>query len=776
MFLNNCIVLTSENIKKQILLNRDELVNVKIYSINEFKNLYYKSTTKTLSYIKNKYSVTLEIAKIYLDNLFYIVDKKYNNEKLDFLVKLKKDLIKNNYLKLNQNFINFLTGKKIYFYNLKYEKDIEKLKNLLNKISSVSILNDNINNFNHKIYSFDEVNIEVAYVAEEICKLVKRKINLNNIYLVNLDDDYREVIKNIFPMFNLPFSLNDKDTLYNTNLAIEFLNHFDLGVEKALEYISNLVKSKEDEAIYNLIVDIINKYIDLDEDLYDMIKYTFKKTKIKGISYKECIKETSVFNKFLEEDYVFMLNFSNNTPRIYKDEDYLSNIELKILGLNTTDILNKQEKLKYIDAIKNIYNLILTNSILDETNKISILNDTLDYEVIKKEEFISLYSDLYNKMELAKELDLFYKFKTIYKNLIALYNHYQDADYKNYDHSFKGINKDDLKQYLNNSLTLSYSSLDKYYRCPFSFYINNILKLDKYEDTFYQVVGRIFHYCLEKYDLPFLEVFEKAKNRESYDFNKREEFFLELLKEELRFVINSIKSQNTYSTLDKELHEQKICVVLNKEIKVNFVGIIDKIKFKEEDNKTYVAIIDYKTGLPNISLSLIKYGLGMQLPIYLYLIKNYEKLKNSCIVGLYLQKVVNEKVAPGINDYCEEKRKNLLLQGYSNSDIKVLEKFDNTFINSKLIKGMKLKKDNNFYSYSKVLSDEHFDYIYNITLDNINKGIDNILNGEFKIEPKRINKENYGCSFCKFRDICFCKESDIKDLKELKLEDILEGL
>ena len=60
--------------------------------------------------------------------------------------------------------------------------------------------------------------------------------------------------------------------------------------------------------------------------------------------------------------------------------------------------------------------------------------------------------------------------------------------------------------------------------------------------------------------------------------------------------------------------------------------------YKEEDNVTPVAIIDYKTGNANIDLKYIDYSLNMQLPIYIYLINN-SKLKNIRLVGFYLQKI-----------------------------------------------------------------------------------------------------------------------------------------
>ena len=36
--------------------------------------------------------------------------------------------------------------------------------------------------------------------------------------------------------------------------------------------------------------------------------------------------------------------------------------------------------------------------------------------------------------------------------------------------------------------------------------------------------------------------------------------------------------------------------------------------------------------------------------------------------------------------------------------------------------------------------------------------IDNIRNGNFDINPKKIGDKNYGCEFCKYKDICFRKK------------------
>ena len=106
---------------------------------------------------------------------------------------------------------------------------------------------------------------------------------------------------------------------------------------------------------------------------------------------------------------------------------------------------------------------------------------------------------------------------------------------------------------------------------------------------------------------------------------------------------------------------------------IHFIGIIDKILYYVDNDITYIALIDYKTGNDEISLKYFKYGLNIQLPIYLYL-SSQLLFNNPTYTGFYLQKFnISEK------DY--------RLVGYSNSDKDILSYLDNNYDNSKIIKG-----------------------------------------------------------------------------------------
>ena len=197
------------------------------------------------------------------------------------------------------------------------------------------------------------------------------------------------------------------------------------------------------------------------------------------------------------------------------------------------------------------------------------------------------------------------------------------------------------------------------------------------------------------------------------------------------------------------MYEKKVSVEFDNNVK--FVGIIDKILYYVDNEKTYISLIDYKTGNDDISLKYLKLGLDIQLPIYLYLSSKLE-FNNPIYVGFYLQKL-------NIKD------KDYRLVGYSNSDPNILKIGDNNFENSKIIKGMKTLKDGSFSKHSKVLSNDEIENIRKETEDKIISVINNIKKNEFSINPKVINGYNKGCEYCQFKDICYVEKKNYDNIK-----------
>ena len=784
---NNTIIVTNYFNKLNILrdLNSSSMLyNINFISMEELiKRFYFSYDENAIYYLMNKYKVNVDTSLVYLKNLYYIdIKKNYNNSKLDNLKDIKKDLIDNKLLIFDDLFLNYAKNKKIIFYKYNYFTKLEiNLIKKLEDITDVLIISKEYEINKHDVLEFNSMYDEVEFVAKEILKLIEKGVSVSNIKITNLDNDYIDIINSLFKMYNLKIDYFS-EKLISTFICQEYLS-MNGDVKDRVDLLSSKYKNNR---ILDKIIDIVNKYIGFDNEVIvnEMIRYEFKNTLLPQIKTKNMIQVVDYKEyPFSSNDYVFMLNFNQNKiPAVYKDEDYIPDKLKDDLLCDTSLYLNKMERESSIKNILNIKNLIITYKISSPFNTFypSNLISDLNFDVYKKKfDLDSSYSDLGTKIRLSKMLDNYIKTGSISSDLKFLYSNYSDISYSKYNHKYKSINKDLLKEYLDSKLTLSYSSMDNYYKCAFRYYLANVLKLDIYEEKFEAYVGSLVHYVLEN-------VLSKAKDVDSLidEFilkndrviDKKEEFFIQNLKKDIQFVVYIILEHMSNSNLNDMLFEEKIEVKKNADFSVVFKGFIDKIVYEKKNDLTNIAIIDYKTGSTDINLGYVPYGLFMQLPVYLYLAKNSNKLNNIRFAGFYLQRVLNNKVSINYKkSYDELRRENVLLYGYSNSDQDLLSQFDNTYKNSRFIKSMRLDKSGNFSRYSKVLNDKQIDNLIKMTDKKIDEAIKNICLSSFEINPKRNEKEVLGCKFCNFKDICFKEYSDEVLVEEDKSLSFLGG-
>ena len=777
MIKNNSIIITNVYLKNKLIeeiRNSDILLNINFMTMDELRyNLYFSYDEKAVHYIINKYNVNYDIAIKYLNNLYYLNSNNIDDKKIKKLIDIKQDLDDNNLLYYNSLFIKSLFNKDVIIYNYKFLNKFDKLLiEDVKKISNVIIYNDDYIEYEHKyIYECNDIEEEINFVAIRINNLINDGISINDIKICGVNNEYNNYIKKIFGFYNIPITFNDS-YLYATTIAQDFLNNMSNSFSESLEFISNKYNLKDEKIlnIYNSIVNIVNKYVFVDNllDVKDMIINDFKNKKINIINLSNEIVITNSLDNVYDK-YVFLMNFSQGMiPNNYKDEDYLNDELRDKLCIDTSSDLNKLSHDKWLYDIKHTKNIFITYKKNSPSGDfyLSSLNDKLNLE-IKKPDISYNYSNIYNRILLTNEIDNLVKYNLNTIELELLYNNYKDVRYMEYNNNYVYINRDKLKKYINNKLVLSYSAINNYYHCSFKYYISNILKLNIFDETFYTIIGNLFHYilsiCFDK-EVDIEKEYYDYIGKLDYKFDSREKFFLDNLLQELIFVINTIKKQYEYSSLDISLYEDKIEIDKSKDnMKIIFKGFVDKIMLDSEYKLG--TIIDYKTGNPTISLNNSIYGLDLQLPVYVYLTKY--KFPNIRIIGFYLQKILNSEVSiEKKKSYLELKEDKLKLQGYTNKDENIISLFDNNYNNSKIIKGMRTSSKG--IQSKKVLDDVNIDHLINLTEKKIDNAIDNILDAKFDINPKRVGKNNLGCLYCKFKDICFMREEDIVNLEEYK--------
>lgn len=784
---NKTIIVCNNDTKKDILTKlNNTLLSIKFFSIEEIvKSVFFSYDIEAIYFIMKKYNIKYEIAKIYLENIIYINDKP-TTKKLSLLKEIKDSLKENNLLIFDDLFIPLIKNYDQlivigYDYLTKIQKEaLEQIKKYIN----VEIIENKTNNYKPEVLKLPTISDEVEYVAKKISKLITDGIDINNIKITNISEDYYDEIEKTFKLYKLPININNKINLFSTKVGALFLKNYSSNLEDTLNILKEQIdlNNEINLNIYNSIINIINDYTFIEDknEVKELIINDLKKNNFKIFDYKNNVEIVDFkHHTFKDNEYVFMLNFNlNNIPINYKDEEFISDKEKSDLLLETSIEKNKQEKDMVINKVKSIKNLIITfkektpfekyypSSIIDELD-LHVISETLDPN--------ESYSQLADKLNLSKQLDNLIKYGIIAPDLDIYYNTYKEIPYLKYNNSYTGIDKKLLKTYLGDKLLLSYSTMDNYYRCSFKYYLANILKLDIFEEKFSTFVGSLFHHILElglETDINIDWETTKYIRETKKELTSKEMFFLEKLKKELSFIIEIIKKQKTYSELNNVLYEDKTYIQKEMEIPVIFSGITDKLLYKEENGMTIIAIIDYKTGNPDIDLRLNKYGIGMQLPIYLYLAKNNKKFTNPVFAGFYLQKILNNEInIEPDKTYEQLKENNLKLSGYSTTNKDILAKFDNTYSSSLLINSLKTKNDGDFYNYSKVLTDNQISAIINNVDNKITEAAKNIIDAKFDINPKKIGfgkTANVGCEYCKFKDICFMTDKDYKYLEEVK--------
>ena len=749
------------NSYKEELLKRitreKKLFNIKFMSMMEYqKKFYFDYGVDAIHYLVNK-KMKVENAITLLNNLYYIEDKCYQEEKLDYLVSIKKELDEHNLLIYDNLFQKMLQRYQVVIYGY------GKISRWMRKMFPCAIIVDYEEKQSHfKVANIPSINDEVEFVFQQICHLLTSGVDINKISIMNVDNEYLPILKRMSLFYQIPISLPDNSTILGTTFGKYFYQLVSEHLNKEAIY-EKLNKYKENSN-YNTLIQLLNKYVDFDiKSVENEIKYDLENTKVIEEHFDNTVKIKNVFDYISDDEYVFLVGFNNpSIPNLSLDIDYITDNIKDLVGIDKTLEKNNLSKENTLNYLKSINNLIISYKTTTTFNKYypSILLDNMDYEEIEYQRKYN-YSILANKSLYTNYLDDLVKYGIKNKDLDLLYTNYGKNDYLSYDNTFTNINREELLDYLKGELALSFSSVDNFYKCAFRYYLSNILHVDIYEERFQAIIGKLFHYVLSHMNDDDFNL-DRHYNLfiQDYEWNNKERYFLEKLKKNLIDVIEVIKKHQFITGFSKMLYEHKLDIPIKKSPYVHFKGYVDKIMYQEKNEETLVSIIDYKTYDLDIRISHLEFGLSMQLPMYLYLVKNSNLFTNPKFAGFYLQNILNKKTKVKNKTQEEILYNKLKLNGYTTSDLHRLSIFDSTYENSEMIKGIKLTKDGKKKKKCRVLSDEEIDDIIDLTNGKIHEAMEMILNGEFPINPKIINGKNVSCDFCSYRDICYLEDKN----------------
>ena len=270
---DNLLIICPNEEKIKILDNLskdDKLYDIKFMTKEEFKNNYYFSyDERTIYYLLNKYKLNLDVAKVYLKNLYVIdINKEYSSSKLKFLQSIKKELLENKLLEENNNFKNYISTKNILvksYYNLdKYEEEMLNTK--------LEIPNSILTS---KVVECNTLEEEVNHVCLKILDLLNEGIDINKIYLANISNDYFYTINKLFKYYNIPINLDMNNSIYGTKVVKDYLETKTLDLD-----------DKDKLPINRKLVNILSALSSLDDNTKEYETILIDKLKSTKLSIK----------------------------------------------------------------------------------------------------------------------------------------------------------------------------------------------------------------------------------------------------------------------------------------------------------------------------------------------------------------------------------------------------------------------------------------------------------------------------------------------------------
>lgn len=760
-------------------------LNFKVFTINNlFKELrgnYLDDKVINLGYkyFPNlTYSSIKEVSELVFKS-FKIPSSNDNN-----LIKFNEALMKEGLLTFNEDLKSLLLSKNIYFINF---KDSTLVKSLINELGLSNYkfleLNEVIDyKKDVKYHSFFNIFDESIYALNTILNEVDNGKDTKDIKVILDKERFNFYINLLFEGIDVPFKFNNYYSLIDTKTFKFIYKYLD---DNSVSLIDLLTKNKEvinDNDNFDLILELF-KTFDIDNlnnrkmNVIDILSSRNRN----DINAVNAINFDSSLTFSIEKD-IYVLGLDNSfmpkTKKNNKVYSYDFKNKLGLDSLNEVNLINSkleesfllQENIKFISF-----------HIKDNAGRYQASYYVKSLKMVEEEnlDFLTMYSLGSMKVFYRNLLDKFNKNGEVNNNLLLLKKYFKNEVLHTFSSNFTPLtssNFDENKEF-------SYSSLKKYHACPFSYFVNYILKDNYFEDTIFTKFGKLAHEILAHiYDDNF--DFDNISNEEinKFEFTSKEKIllkrFLFEVKETSKKILehkNKMSLKKAYSELDLkyaiDVNFNNGENVENKKIKIG--GRLDRL-IETQDDGLYV--IDYKTGNePFKKTDFLERNLSMQLPFYLYLIEKSDNpiVKDKSLNGAFIQPLLkNEGKFYNFFSPSDEDIESTYLNGFFIGNYDVLSKFDYSLIEktneedsdlkSDFILKLKLNKpkggkysiskrsstyleDGDFIDYANVVEN----YIINLFYG-INKGKFDIYPLQWKFNVTGVNS----CQYCNFSDIC----------------------
>lgn len=346
------------------------------------------------------------------------------------------------------------------------------------------------------------------------------------------------------------------------------------------------------------------------------------------------------------------------------------------------------------------------------------------------------------------------------------------------------------------NLTLTVSKLERYNQCPFAYFVRYGLKAEKRKEYIMDTpdMGILVHDVLDGFTkrlqtdrLDWKDV-TPGYTRQAVDelmarsLDEKENHILRSSRRyghmagKIRRIITSsvgvIQDQilrGAYEPLYSEIDFgpgaaiPPVILDIDEEHSVSLKGRIDRVDVLRDHDRNYIRIIDYKTGMKELTLNDIVHGLQMQLLVYLdVILRNSDKiLKGQTLPGAVLYFIVKRPIIENgalMSDEMLEDRvlHELKLKGLILEDARIVRSMDRDMADISLVIPAKIK-DETVTGVGNVkdliISEEQFDQLRDHVTRTIRSVCTNLIQGDISITPVKQGDQT-ACQYCDYRSIC----------------------
>ncbi len=340
-----------------------------------------------------------------------------------------------------------------------------------------------------------------------------------------------------------------------------------------------------------------------------------------------------------------------------------------------------------------------------------------------------------------------------------------------YRRPMDGLTRNAARKLYGEDFEDSITRIEQFCACAFAHFLTYGLNLRERQQYEFQAVdlGNVCHGALERYSkkveaggYDWVEIPEKMRKQyveESVDEavtdygnsvlyrSARDEYMIVRMKRMLDCTVWALTKQLKAGDFRPTAYELRFSY-----------GKIDRVDTCRTDDRTYVKVVDYKTGSKAFDIVSLYHGLQLQLMVYmngaLELEKGRHPKKEAVPAGVFYYRMKEPLVEKLEESELEEAiLKELCPDGIINLKDEVLEHLDHRKDGESLAVPVKYNKNGSLSKGSKAVPEEDFLLMMRHAARKVAEAHQKILEGRTEAAPYRKGEET-GCDYCQYRHVC----------------------